>query len=226
MRKLLFLHGALGAKEQFKRIIDELYDFECFSFNFSGHGGNPFEVDFSIEQFSKELKDYIKNNNLEGIDIFGYSMGGYVAMNLARTEPDLINSIFTLGTMLDFGKERINNEIKMMNPDIIEQKVPKFAEVLRERHQPNDWKILLKRTSEMMINLSEKAPILESDFRSTDKRILFGIGDRDTTASLSATSEIFGLVKNSGLLVIPNTYHPIEKVDLNRILFEIRSFVK
>ncbi|CAF3356859.1 unnamed protein product, partial [Rotaria sp. Silwood2] len=44
---------------------------------------------FSIELFADDVVTYLEKNNLENIDVFGYSMGGYVAFSLqlkAQTE--------------------------------------------------------------------------------------------------------------------------------------------
>lgn len=81
MQKIILLHGAIGCSEQLMPLSKSLTDtgFETFTFNFSGHGKSNFKSNFSIEQFSDELHNFITENNLIKPNIFGYSMGGYVA---------------------------------------------------------------------------------------------------------------------------------------------------
>ena len=76
----------------------------------------------------------MNENYIQTIDIFGYSMGGYVALWLARFYPDRVGKIFTLGTKLKWNDEEAEKEIKMLNPEKVELKVPAFAQQLAERH--------------------------------------------------------------------------------------------
>jgi len=46
-------HGAIGSKEQLIPLQNELENkYTVHNFNFSGHGGNDFEIDFSIKKKS------------------------------------------------------------------------------------------------------------------------------------------------------------------------------
>ena len=125
--------------------------------NFEGHGGRPSDRPYSIDAFSENLVSFIHEKELNQANIFGYSMGGYVALKTAQTRPDLINKIFTLGTKFNWSPESAAKEVKMLNPDKIEEKVPAFAKALQERHSPGDWKVVLRKTSEMMIDLGHRS---------------------------------------------------------------------
>ena len=51
MKTILLLHGAIGAKDQMIPLEKMLStDFSVFSLNFSGHGGNEINGNFSIEK--------------------------------------------------------------------------------------------------------------------------------------------------------------------------------
>ena len=65
MQHLLLLHGAMGAKEQFKILVAALKnEFIVHTLNFSGHGGIPIAYEnFSIP-FLAEVMNYLDNNNL------------------------------------------------------------------------------------------------------------------------------------------------------------------
>ena len=66
---------------------------------------------------------------------------------------NIINSIVTFGTKFNWSKEAAAKEVKMLNPEVIEEKVPKFAQMLKDTHAPNDWKTLLHKTAAMMKGL-------------------------------------------------------------------------
>ncbi len=104
--QLLLLHGALGSKKQFSNLKPLLEEkFELFQLDFDGHGDGKDTKHFSIELFTENLRAFLFENELKAINIFGYSMGGYVALNLAIKHPELVNKIVTLGTKFDWNLE-------------------------------------------------------------------------------------------------------------------------
>jgi len=67
--------------------------------NFSGHGGKPMtETKLSIALFADDVLDYIGKNRIVRANIFGYSVGGYVAVYIAKYRPVKVNHIITLAT--------------------------------------------------------------------------------------------------------------------------------
>ena len=97
MKHLLLLHGALGSLEQFDELETRLSKkFIVHTLNFSGHGGLPIpEEGFSIELFAKDVLNYLNNKKIDSINIFGYSMGGYVALYLAVHHPNPVSMSVT-----------------------------------------------------------------------------------------------------------------------------------
>ena len=95
MKHLLLLHGAAGAKDQFEPIIPSLSGvYQVHAINFSGHGGkNSTAVTFSIALFAQDVLHYMAVKQLDIVDIFGYSLGGYVALYIARHYPEKIGKI-------------------------------------------------------------------------------------------------------------------------------------
>ena len=95
MQQLLLLHGAIGAKDQLEKLIPFFDDqYSIHTLNFSGHGGDPIpSADFSIPLFAGEVINYLDKQGIASVNIFGYSMGGYVAMYLAKYHPQRIDKI-------------------------------------------------------------------------------------------------------------------------------------
>ncbi len=223
---LLLLHGALGSQEQFDPWVAELQDhFQVHRLDFQGHGSKPFpNGPFRIESFAEDLKEYIQSHQLGPADIFGYSMGGYVALYLALQQPELIKRIFTFATKLDWQPETSAKEVKMLNPDTILSKVPHFAKMLEERHHGNDWRGHLERTAEMMLDLGDSPRLDNSAFQSIAHPVLMGLGDRDKMVGLDETYQTYRQLPHSQFLVLPGTPHPIEKINLNRLKPHILDF--
>lgn len=227
MNSILLLHGALGAKEQFKVLSEMLTgSFDVHSISFSGHGtGNHFDIDFTIELFAKELTDYITHNNLAGINIFGYSMGGYAALYAASKQPELFGKIFTLATKFEWSPEIAARETKMLDAEKIKTKVPKFAKELALRHGEDNWENVLIKTAEMMKLLGASNPLTDKILSGINNEVQVGIGDSDKMVTLEETISAYRALPNAKLLVLPGTPHPLEQVNTNKLVYEIERFI-
>src|SRR5262245_9692322 len=123
MQHIILLHGAIGAKDQLAPLVNELSsDFRVHYFSFTGHGGEPMpEEDFSIELFAKQLLNYLDTSKLEQAHLFGYSMGGYVAMYFARQYPERVIRLITLATKFEWNESIAAREVKMLDPMKLEE---------------------------------------------------------------------------------------------------------
>lgn len=225
---LLILHGALGSSAQFEPLAEILEkEFRVILFNFTGHAGKPIpEEPFSIKMFAEEIKSLIEKTRISPCNIFGYSMGGYAALYAAKHYPGIIGKIFTLGTKFDWNEESSAHEVKFLNPAKIEEKVPAFAKLLESRHSPEDWKQVMSKTAEMMINLGKQNELTYEDMSSIENEVTVAVGDRDNMVSINETERAFKSLVKGRMLVKPGTQHPIEKVDLERLKFELLRFFR
>ena len=215
MQQIILLHGAIGAKDQLLFLSEALQqkDFKPYMFSFSGHGQMPFVTNFGIEQFAKELEQFIEENRLQAAHVFGYSMGGFVALYLAAQNPNLIGRIATLATKFDWNPESSVKEAAMLNPETIEEKVPKFAAQLKERHG-EDWIQLLNKTATMMQALGHAPLLSDAVLKSIECPVLLGLGDKDSMVSLEETRNVFAMLPNATMYMLPKTKHPIEGVNI------------
>jgi esterase/lipase len=225
MKKLLLLHGAIGAASQFDKLKEELKDkFEIHTMNFSGHGGEAMPDKFSIELFAEDVIKFLEKNKLENIDVFGYSMGGYVALYNASRHKNKINRIFTVATKFDWNEESSVKESKMLNPAKIEEKIPAFAKALEKRHSVQNWKIVMNKTAEMMIGLGKKPVLTDEVLGKIENEVLISVGDKDAMVTLEETANAAGKLKNGRLFIFSDTEHPIEKMDVKKLSNEIIKF--
>jgi pimeloyl-ACP methyl ester carboxylesterase len=216
MDPVLLLHGALGSQSQLSSLKTnlEVSGRKVYSLNFSGHGGQPFRETFGIETFSEDTRSFLQKNQILKVDIFGYSMGGYVAFWLAKTHPHLVGKIITLGTKFDWSPESAAREVKKLDPDKIQEKVPAFARILEHRHSPNDWKYLLNKTAAMMTDLGSRPLLTTGILNTVNHSVSILLGDQDEMADRNFSEEVAAILPQGHFQLLENTPHPIEKVDL------------
>jgi esterase/lipase len=222
---IILLHGALGSKTHFEELQQLLTEkTEVHTLNFSGHGGEAFEDNFNIHQFSIELKSYIDTFPRKQFCVFGYSMGGYVALYLERHFPGTVASIYTLATKFDWNVESSAQEAAMLNADKILEKVPPFAKQLENRHGSEKWKVLLERTAKMMLEMGINPPLSFNDFSEIKVPVVITRGDLDKMVSKEESVNVANALPNGFFRSYSNWQHPFEKIDVNILATDLIAF--
>ena len=210
---LLLLHGALGAASQMTPIVPYLEkQFDVHTMNFEGHGGRLTDQDFSISLFAENVTAFLRENQIRKPHVFGYSMGGYVALYLALQQPDLLSGIVTLGTKFDWTPESAAKELRMLDPDKIEAKVPAFAQRLHDLHHPCDWKEIVKKTGSMMEQMGAGERISHSSFQQLRIPVTIGLGDQDRMVSREESVAVADLLPGGNFVPLQDVVHPIDQV--------------
>lgn len=227
MQTILLLHGAIGASDQLIKIAEALSDtYHVRTFDFSGHGGKPFPAGgLSIAGFAEEVKAFIDSEGLGQVSIFGYSMGGYVAMYLAKHYPGTVDKIITLATKFHWDEATAAKETKMLNAEKTEEKVPAFAQLLAKRHAPNNWKELFAKTAEMLLAMGKDNPLKQQEYAAIENPCMILLGDRDKMITLEETLDVYRTLPHAQMGMLPATQHPIEQVNVPYLLFYIRQFM-
>jgi pimeloyl-ACP methyl ester carboxylesterase len=227
MQHLVLLHGAIGNSTQLKELQENLsHSFDVHLYDFPGHGGTDMPEQFSIPLFAESLLAFLNENSITQVDIFGYSMGGFVAMYLAKHHPERVNKITTLATKFEWNESVALKEIKMLQPEIIEQKIPAFAEALRQRHHPVNWRSILNATAEMLLQMGKDTPLNLYNYSSISQQCLLLLGDKDKMVSMQETEAVANALPNAKMMLLPDTPHPIEHVNTTTLAELLSVFFK
>jgi pimeloyl-ACP methyl ester carboxylesterase len=228
MQHLLLLHGAIGARDQLEPLADHLKEkYAVHAINFSGHGGTPFpDASFSIPHFANDILHYLDQKGIKDVSIFGYSMGGYVAMYLAKNNPQIIHKIITLATKFYWDETVAAKETKMLEANTILEKVPAFAKQLERRHFPRDWKTLLDKTKEMLLELGKNNTLKLEDYSAISAPCLLLLGENDKMITQDETIAIHKALPGSIFKTLPDTGHAIEQVNTRNLSSLIAEFLK
>lgn len=195
-------------------------------FDFEGHGAAPLrERPFRMEHFVENTREYLAAHTIASINIFGYSLGGYVAMLLARQHPTLAKRIATLGTKYLWEAEGAAREVRLLDPEKIKAKVPQFARVLAARHTAAGWESVLAKTREMLTALGESPALTLDDFAAIKHRVRMMIGDKDTMAGIEDSLRVYRTLPNAEFEVLPDSQHSLEHVEPHRITRSLIEFL-
>jgi pimeloyl-ACP methyl ester carboxylesterase len=223
---LLLAHAALGSASQFDALRKSLCDdFTVHAIDFEGHGeAGPVERDLSTQFLADNVLAYLDYNEIESVDVFGHSMGGYVGLQLAAQAPSRVRAVHTLGTRVYWDPDGASAMCSELNADVIESKVPAFAKVLAARHALIGWKTVVARTSDYISALGANPDITTALLEALEQRIRFGVGDRDHLTSVDMSADAARRTPKGELMVLPRTAHPLESVRIDLLVASIRDF--
>ncbi|WP_164905193.1 alpha/beta fold hydrolase [Aequorivita ciconiae] len=193
--------------------------------DFEGHGDFKSESDFSISLFRGNVISFIKNKNLTKVDIFGYSMGGYVALDFALHHPSRVKKIITLGTKFSWNPDFARMEIQKLDPKKIQEKVPAFANQLENLHGEENWRMVVSKTADLMQDLGNNPPLQESEFTKIKARTLICLGELDRMSTEEESIKTSQSLQNGNFKSVKNFIHPIEAVPMGELAEIIETFL-
>lgn len=231
---LLLLHGALGTSAQLAPLATALAGAladvprDVQLPEFAGHGTSPPDANpwrLRIEALGERLVARLDAHGIGAVRAFGYSMGGYVALWLARHHPARVERVMTLGTKLTWQPAPAAREAAMLDVATMRAKVPAFAQRLAAAHTAMGWEALVSATAEMMTWMGEHAPLTEGDLRAIPHPVRLVVGDRDATVSVDECARVRSWLPVGELEVLPRTPHPFERAPLERLAASVRDFL-
>ncbi len=221
---LILLQGALSNKSQFDSILFKLKAFyDVHAINFSGHGNDEFMDEFTLSLFMNDVEKYMLSTNIKSAYFFGYSMGGYIAIYLAALRPKLVKSVITLGTKLDWSIAEAEKEVKKLNVELMEQKIPEYVNMLQTFYFPNDWKQVVRKTISFMNSLGQD-PINDIIIEKIECKVKILLGEMDKMVPLETVIPFANRLKYGSFFLLPDTPHPFDKVDELKLLDEMVKY--
>jgi pimeloyl-ACP methyl ester carboxylesterase len=217
-RPLVLLHGAMSTIEtSFGKVLAPLAETRrVIAIEQQGHGHTA-DVDrpLTYKRMAEDTAMLLRQLEIENADIFGYSMGAGVALQLAIRDPDLVRKLVlaSLAWNRDGLHPEIIGKIEETRPEdlagsVFEQSYASTAP------NPENWPILVAKCSQLDREFEGWSP---KEVQSIKAPALMMIGDSDIVRPEHAvqTFRLFGGgvegdvggLPRSQLAVLPGTTH-------------------
>lgn len=222
MKDLILLHGALGCSKDLLPLCDLLQpSYNLHLLDFPGHGENSAVAgEFGIAAFADSFQQLYKKTNTKP-HVFGYSMGGYVALYAHLHFNIPLAGLITLGTKYDWNPESAQTEASRLNAEKVEEQFPDWAAKLANSHGPN-WKNLMKRTAEMMLELGQQPLLNERTLSMVNFPVFVLRGERDKMVSQAESKSMAAAIPHAEYGELLNQPHPLDRVDVALLASYIR----
>jgi len=197
------------------------------TFDNRGIGASSGSPASSIEQMAKDAMTFIKAMGFEQVDLFGFSMGGMIAQEIALMEPQLVRKMIIAGTG-PAGGEGISKVARVTYLDIVRgfltRQDPKqflfftrtpsgiragkeFLTRLKERSQDRDKEssvTVLQAQLRALRRWGSKEP---ADLSQIQQPVLVANGDSDRMVPSKNSYDLARRLPNSDLIIYPDSGH-------------------
>jgi pimeloyl-ACP methyl ester carboxylesterase len=216
-RPLVVLHGAYMTIETMGEVVPVLAKSrQVIALELQGHGHTA-DVDrpLSYEQMADDVVAVLGHLDIEEADVFGFSMGGGVALQVAIRHPEAVRKLVVASA--SYTSDGMHPELLEMTPSITPEAFagsPIEEEYLRTASNPDDFPNLVAKLKRLDM---EPFAWPQEDIRGIEAPTLIVIGDSDAIR-LEHAVEMFSLLgggvmgdlaglPKAQLAVLPGTTH-------------------
>jgi len=181
----------------------------------------------SMEQMAEDAITFIKAKGFDQVDLFGFSMGGMIAQEIALMEPRLVRKMIITGTG-PAGGVGISKVARVTYLDIfrgwLSRQDPKqflfftrtpggiragkeFLARLQERSENRDKEITLRALQAQLKALRRWGSKRPADLSTIYQPVLVANGDSDRMVPSSNTHDLARRLPNSELIIYPDSGH-------------------
>jgi pimeloyl-ACP methyl ester carboxylesterase len=209
---LVLLHGGLyGYIEEFGELIGELSKHRrVIAIATRGHGRSELGTKpFSYALFAQDAFAVIRHETNEQVDVLGFSDGAVTAYTLAAAHPELIRQLVAIGgpRKLADWTPKAQAEFKSAKPADVERDSPQFVAGRKKlMPQPERWLDFVERLNAMW---SGPVYVTDEQIRSIKVPTLIVAGDHDPYNQIAKFVELYQLLPNGELAVIPGCGHVV-----------------
>jgi pimeloyl-ACP methyl ester carboxylesterase len=218
---LVVLHGAFGWANAFPQLARHR---QLIAVELQGHGHTELtDRPLTYEQLADDVAALIKHLKLERADVFGYSMGGVVALGVAIRHPDVVGKVAITGShsgkIADAFEPQTLTQFKSLSANFAPPPLKSHYDLVAP--DPQQWSAFVLGVRKMGVEFRGYSP---DDLRALQTPVLITIGDRDGIR-LEHAVEMYRLIPNAQLAVFPNATHFLLFQDPDKLLGTVATFL-
>lgn len=229
---LVVLHAALGstALETDRLVRRWEQSFRCVGIDFEGHGASGDVAGPDGAPRLPSWADLVDNVTavmdalgMGAAHVFGFSMGGGVALAVARDHPARVRRLAVHGVNVQWRTGEVALMTDPMEPDRLAAETPFWARRLAQTHGER-WPDLARRMAAFTRRLPDEW-ITDDELASITTPTWISHGDSDRFFSLDHPLHLRRTLPDARLAVFPGADHAIQTVDADRLATDVAAFL-
>jgi pimeloyl-ACP methyl ester carboxylesterase len=203
---VLYLHSALTSSAEMQSIRSLFHERSSVALDLPGHGRSRETCTLTTSVIAEALDEFLNKLRISKVDIVGYSLGGYIALALAKRSPQKVRSVVTHAMKFYWTPEAIDNAVATFAKAPVEQRsIDAMASII------------------LAFNREQ---LTADDIRSSDIPVLITTGERDEFVTAAEVGRLWNEVGNAktSFAIIPNAGHSLRKLPLAEFEQVVREF--
>lgn len=209
-------------------------DRKVIAVELDGHGHTPLtDREMTYTKHANDVAEIIRHLNVDQVDVFGYSFGGTVALQLMVDHPDLVNKAIVMSTAhhQQGWNASVMDQIRASNADFLDQ-TPVKALYDRIAPNPADWTKFVTRQLAFELTPFD---IGYEKIKAIQTPVLYIMGDNDgvTNEQKMAFMEAAGVGRSgdteglpqSQVLMLPGRTHVGLAMETDLLMQHITQFL-
>ena len=233
---IVFIHGLSDSLEYWEYLASNLKkQYKIIRVDLRGHGKSELKNDkITIDLFTKDLKEILDKENINKVNLVGFSMGGLVALDFVLKYPQMVSKMVLMSSFVksDEYLTKVFNRLK----EALEKDFGEFYDVILPMVLCPDVIENNRDELRMVREVASETANTEAYIRAIDACLEFDVEDQlfridipvivmaarhDDLSLFSSQEKYQAMIKNSRLVVFEDVKHNILIGKNNRTVLEI-----
>lgn len=215
---IVLLHGANGCGAELAPLAEPLREFgEVRAPNLLGHGGREMPERFTIRGFADDLVAWLDREGVERAWLVGYSLGGYLALHLARHHPGRVLGACAIAMKYVMDEETVKRWTYLAQPERLRRPGNPRAAELDRAHAPRDWTPITLANAQLFRDMGAEPALVDADLEAITRPVLLVNSNRDPLVSWDETVAVSKRIPGARLVMFYGLAHPLARVPVHSV---------
>ncbi len=216
---VVLIHGAAGSRDELAPLEASLPSWlRAWRFDLLGHGGRPLPSRFGIFEMVDDLADQIAAAGIRRAVLFGYSLGGFLALHHALRHRDQVVAICTLGSQYIWDEASLAHAAAILDPERLKRLGSDDPQWV------HDLFVCFRRIRDE--GNEHEAALREDHLRQIDCPVLALNGDADPLVSADSTIRQARCIPQHQFAIYDGAAHPPSALPFALIASELADFAR
>lgn len=207
---IVVLHGANSAASEMAPLVEMLRAHGVVHApDLMGHGGREIPEALSMRDMAADVVGWMGRQGLARAIVVGYSLGGTLALYLARHHARHVIAVCGLAPKYVFDRATVEHWSHLVQPERLGRPGNPRTQQLVRAHAPRDWVEVARANHRFFEALGREAPLTEEDLGAIGVPVLLVSGDRDPIVPWKEVLALGRLVPGSKVAMFYGLAHPL-----------------
>lgn len=210
---IVVLHGANSAASEMTPLTDVLRAYGIVHApDLMGHGGRDIPGELSLREMAADVVGWMGRQGLTRAVIVGYSLGGTLALYLARHHPASVIGACGLAPKYVFDARTVEHWVHLVQPARLGRPGNPRTQQLVRAHAPRDWVEVARANERLFHALGREAPLADQDLAAIGVPVMLISSDRDPVVPWNEVLSLGRLVPGAKVAMFYGEAHPLAAV--------------